>query len=413
MVEVPAQLTALADAPPGALVITALAAVDSAGLSDAARIEIVRAWERQASWLSAMQAQAIAALDLASPGMSAVPEAIPHDDWAREELAAAMHWSPWTAERRLQIARALRSRTLGSAELLRYGEISWPHAACIVDETERLDLAGVGAVEARVLPGAPRQSPAEFRHSVRRAVLAVDPPAAEEAHARAAQGRYVRYWPVEDGMAQLSALLRAEDAATVMGRVRAQAGLLDGDTADQRRADAFVMVASGSDCATGSQPAITVTVRAETLAGADDAPAELGGYGPITARSARSARSARRLAADGAWRRALVAPATGHLLDLGRQVYRPTAALARFVVARDGRCVFPHCGVAATRCDLDHAVPFAAGGETNAANLSALCRRHHRAKHEGGWRLVREATGMIRWNSPTGTTYETRPPGYP
>ena len=65
----------------------------------------------------------------------------------------------------------------------------------------------------------------------------------------------------------------------------------------------------------------------------------------------------------------------------------------------------------ADRCDLDHAIPHHQGGPTNPANMGALCRRHHRAKHEAGWRLVRDEHGCT-WTSPAGKTYRTHPPGY-
>jgi hypothetical protein len=35
------------------------------------------------------------------------------------------------------------------------------------------------------------------------------------------------------------------------------------------------------------------------------------------------------------------------------------------------------------------------GGETNPDNLALLCRRHHIAVHEGGWKLERGPNGQI------------------
>ncbi|MBD3785312.1 MAG: HNH endonuclease, partial [Micrococcales bacterium] len=61
--------------------------------------------------------------------------------------------------------------------------------------------------------------------------------------------------------------------------------------------------------------------------------------------------------------------------DLATDAYRPGAALARLVRARDGHCRFPGCHVAARFCDLDHVTPWPSG-PTTAANLACLCRRH-------------------------------------
>ena len=98
------------------------------------------------------------------------------------------------------------------------------------------------------------------------------------------------------------------------------------------------------------------------------------------------------------------------LLDYGRRTYRPPAALATFVSARDRVCQF--CNQPAYRCDLDHRIPWATGGTTSAANLGPLCRRHHRAKDRGAWQLDRQPDGTITWTSPTGKRYRRPPPSY-
>jgi hypothetical protein len=91
--------------------------------------------------------------------------------------------------------------------------------------------------------------------------------------------------------------------------------------------------------------------------------------------------------------------------------YSPSAALERFLRARDRRCRFPGCRARAHRCDLDHNQPWPAGG-TTADNLCALCRHHHRLRHQApGWRMRRLPDGGIEWTTPGGqrlTTYPLR-----
>jgi hypothetical protein len=99
---------------------------------------------------------------------------------------------------------------------------------------------------------------------------------------------------------------------------------------DQKRADLLVdAVLSGlpHDALPelqGRRPSIQIVVSTDTLLGLDDEPADLAGYGPITAETAR------RYAADvsGTWRRLLTDPDTGALLDIGKDSYRPGAAAA-------------------------------------------------------------------------------------
>jgi Domain of unknown function (DUF222) len=152
-------------------------------------------------------------------------------------------------------------------------------------------------------------------------------------------------------------------------------------------------------------PLVQVTVAATTLLGLDDQPGELAGHGPVPAEVARQ------LAADpsGTWRRILTDPATGTIIDVGHRGYRPPPRLARFVAARDGTCRFPGCRQPARRCDLDHVQPWP-DGPTNATNMIALCRHHHRLKHSGRWQVMAARDGTVSWTAPTNRTYITTPP---
>jgi hypothetical protein len=141
------------------------------------------------------------------------------------------------------------------------------------------------------------------------------------------------------------------------------------------------------------------------LVGADETPAELAGYGPITAETARALATAGGIT----WRRLLTDPMSGVVLDVGRTTYRPPAALADHVRARDRRCRYPNCGQPAYRCDLDHARSWADGGSTCAANLCCLCRRHHRLKHSPNWDLEQDHHGVCTWTTPTGAQHTTAP----
>ena len=105
-------------------------------------------------------------------------------------------------------------------------------------------------------------------------------------------------------------------------------------------------------------------------------------------------------------------PRTGARLDprddLATNAYRPGAELTALVRARDGRCRFPGCCVAARFCDLDHVRPWPTG-PTTATNLLTLCRRHHRIKQRPGWRLHLAPDGTATWTDPTGRARTTAP----
>jgi hypothetical protein len=273
-------------------------------------------------------------------------------------------------------------------------------------------------VQARVLPRAGGQTLGEFKRSVRRAVHALDPTRVEDQRAHAMTERRVCVTARDDGMSELWALLPAEGAAAIMAAVDALAPVTsatDPRSADQRRADALVDLGIAAlhdpllPKTQGMRPSIQVTVAASTLLGLDDQPAELAGHGPIPASVARH------LAADptGTWRRLLTDPTTGHLLDYGHTTYRPPRDLTDYVTARDHTCTFPGCQRPAHRCDLDHRTAWATGGATSAENLSALCKRHHRLKHQTGWTLTRHNNGSHHWTSPTRHHYQSQPPHQP
>ncbi|BBY08852.1 HNH endonuclease signature motif containing protein [Mycobacterium noviomagense] len=90
--------------------------------------------------------------------------------------------------------------------------------------------------------------------------------------------------------------------------------------------------------------------------------------------------------------------------------YRPSAALERFVRCRDMTCRFPNCDRPAEFCDVDHTVPYHAGGSTHPSNLKCLCRKHHLLKtFWTAWRDRQLPDGTVVWTSPTGQTYTTHP----
>jgi hypothetical protein len=90
----------------------------------------------------------------------------------------------------------------------------------------------------------------------------------------------------------------------------------------------------------------------------------------------------------------------GSVLDVGRRTRAIPPALRRALQARDRGCRFPGCGL--RHAQGHHLQHWANGGPTRLDNLAMLCRRHHRAVHEEGYRVVREADGALRFSTPAG-----------
>ena len=112
-----------------------------------------------------------------------------------------------------------------------------------------------------------------------------------------------------------------------------------------------------------------------------------------------SAETARRLACDAGTVRMQHGPG-GEILDVGRRTRTISPALRRALRARDRQCRFPGCRN--LRCDSHHVEHWADGGRTALDNLVLLCRRHHRAVHEEGFRIALDAAGDMEFVRPDG-----------
>jgi len=88
------------------------------------------------------------------------------------------------------------------------------------------------------------------------------------------------------------------------------------------------------------------------------------------------------------------------VLDVGRRTRTIPPALRRALQARDRGCRFPGCGV--RHAQGHHLQHWANGGPTRLDNLSLLCWRHHRAVHEEGYQVARDADGALRFGTPGG-----------
>lgn len=197
-----------------------------------------------------------------------------------------------------------------------------------------------------------------------------------------------------DGSKELRVRMRPEQALTVQKGVSAMKEL----GRDPKMTDTDALVALVERATTAPDEQGVVSKKVETLLIVDEAalredvrPAEtrceLENGTPI------SAETARRLSCDSAVRKVTLRK-DGTPLDVGRRSRRVSKRLWKALMLRDRGCTFPGCNHTAF-LDAHHIKHWSRGGKTNKANLTLLCRRHHRYVHEEGFKVVASSVGAL------------------
>jgi hypothetical protein len=336
------------------------------------------------------------------------------------EVAAALSISTGLAASHVRYARALREQLPMLGRVFIAGDIDESTFRTCVFRTGLItDEQVLAAIDARLAVRVPRwgsMNRSQLAARIDKIVAREDLDAVRRRRERVA-GREVFVGDVDNGLAEISATVYATDGHAVADRLTALAATVcDGDprTVAQRRADALGAMATGaerlscrcgrSDCPAGGRVAGAVTIHviaeASAVAGRSDAaPAAIVGYeGLIPAELIVELAAAARL-------RPVVHPADAPP-EAG---YVPSRALADFVRCRDLTCRFPGCARPAAVTDIDHTIPWGAGGPTQASNLKLLCRLHHLIKTFWGWRDEQLRDGTVIWTSPAGQRYVTTP----
>ena len=112
-----------------------------------------------------------------------------------------------------------------------------------------------------------------------------------------------------------------------------------------------------------------------------------------------SAETSRRMACDAAVV-AMVHAKDGSMLSVGRRTRTIPRHIRRALEERDRGCRFPGCGCRFT--EAHHVKHWADGGETSLRNTLLLCRRHHRAVHEGRVKVSVNGDGTVLFFTPKG-----------
>jgi len=146
--------------------------------------------------------------------------------------------------------------------------------------------------------------------------------------------------------------------------------------------------------APGARYQVVVHVDTQVLADA-----EAPGQSVLEGGARVPAGTSQRLACD-ASRVVMRHDAEGCITEVGARTRTIPPALRRALEHRDKGCRFPGCGRPFGQGH--HIKHWARGGPTKLSNLALLCRRHHRAVHEEGFRVERQTNGELVFRRPDG-----------
>ena len=339
--------------------------------------------------------------------------------WEDTGFSSTAEWLSWrvgihrgAARERVRTALALRSLPETSRAMER-GELSFTKVRALTrvatssNESQLLDLARAGSAANlervvrgwRDLDGAPELRSEERRFRSRRLRCFVD----------------------TDGMVVVRGRLDPGGGAMLMRALEgAEDALFKADPeeeATRRKADALGLVAERALAAGFGEHAaplsgskadrtqVVLHVDSSTLSGERES-----GRSELEDGTRVSAETSRRAACDASLTR-VVHDGEGRITHVGRRTRTVSASLRRALEARDRGCRFPGCGLRFT--EAHHVHHWSRGGETSLRNLVRLCRRHHRAVHEGGARVCIDHKQQVAFFNPRGALMSAAPRSRP
>ncbi|WP_166787217.1 DUF222 domain-containing protein [Cryobacterium sp. MDB2-A-2] len=410
--------------------------------------DAIRDADREINQATARRAAAIytAQRVLADVGRGRADAAVraggPRPPWSPEEatkeeftceVGALLRLPRRTAETLIEASRTLAEDLPATRDALASGVISYRHAQVIMEQAWgiRVDDDPEAAARARavfeevLVPDAEVLTVAKLADRARRVRERTHPETITARHQKSVEDRHVVFQALNDGMASLYLTGDAEKVQAAYHRTLDTALTLQGPeetrTLTQLAADVLTDVLIGGvtpdGLGAGVAAQVNVTVPVLTLLGKSEEPGYLAGYGPIDPDTAR------RLAAGApSFTRLLTHPETGVVLSMGRDTYKPPAALKKWLEVRDETCTFPgcrrsapQCGVAARRGDRrDEPRPplpvSPRGEELHPVDAETPRRRPHRMDLPGRVQLHRRTLRGYETTPETQTRTETTGP---
>ncbi|GJF09324.1 HNH endonuclease [Mycolicibacterium cyprinidarum] len=390
--------------------------------SEAALRARVEHFERLKSAAAAAQARATAlwaAKRRAAEEAAGVPAAR-RGRGLSSEVALARRDAPARGGTHLGMAKALVQEMPCTMAALERGVLSEWRATLIVRESACLSLEHRRQLDTELCADVSRLQGwgnARVEAEAKKVAARLDAAAVVERSAKATKDRRVTIRPAPDTMTYVSALLPVAQGVAVYAALKRQADLtFDERSRGQIMADTLVERVTGRPADQPVSVALNLVMADTTLAGDDEEPAWLDGYGPVPAGFAckLTGDAVTDDTAKATLRRLYRHPRSGQLVAMESRARLFPKGLAHFIGLRDQTCRTPYCN--ATIRHRDHAVPRCRGGLTSAVNGLGVCEACNYAKEAPGWTVATiegRGTHIAEFCTPTDATYRSTAPPLP
>lgn len=348
---------------PGPELARLLESVDRSQLNGYETVALLQARSRQIAHLQAEFYDDVLEMAQCPPGYKdSPPERLAyHDQFASDELRAALSMTRRSAENQLNLACMLDHHPR-IHELLRRGHIDVPRARVLCDNIDDLEADEAETVLDSILGDAPELTTGQLSARLRKLRVQVNPQAATKRYKRGVEDRRTEGRQNPDGTSDLLGRQLPTDRVAAINAAAQKLRGKDDRTIDQIRADIFMDLLEGRTTEIPNHKGgVEIRVGLTTLLGLDETPGDLAGWGPVISDLARQIVERQ---TNGEWRVVVTDPDSGAILHTGLTRRRPTAAQRRHVEARNPTCVFKGCRMPATSSHLDHTTDWAAGGQT-------------------------------------------------
>lgn len=212
------EIAELLKSQPGPNAISILISIDKSSLTPADRIDYLTCWQRQVSWVTAQEQEAI----LYVSGTQYIEKSgeFEVDSEERETVAAALRLSPNTSQYKIDTARTMFNHLPQTISALNAGEISLQHATVIAKETDiavraGLDQAAITEIESIALAHAEFHTPGQVGNKLRSTFAKLAPELFKKEFENRRESRNVRFFKESGGIGTILATLRIEDAQLV------------------------------------------------------------------------------------------------------------------------------------------------------------------------------------------------------